>query len=529
MLRSCKVRISAISNRSEVASKGTVPLSRIREDRSADRGIEEEIIFEEMNSPKAEEKGGGKKRRQLFQRLRQIATPKRLAGVSKLEEDENTYTEDDTISDVDENHFVTSFDWVGTQMNDSAVAIAVITEKDSVQTNQEKVVDNQVKKRVCFRAEDIWTACKVGDEDVVKNAIANDPALVHLAENGRTPLYNACLCGHELIVKILLEAGARDLDRTAYIAALNSPCRELLREHESNLKAQLQVQGESAKKLVDDREKEETAEILKDLANTPLGAHMYADIDYTSIKDDSVAGAETESNQNKGTGDTNVDKPNDIDSGEASLGIADDKEGDGDNRDATDSSDKFYADAEAANVNNTRAADVEATEESFETLYSVFVPFQSHLVRNKDEGFETILETVIKSGEEGIDMTSSDVSFDPRVLDDAVQFIRVFTGQDGVSGGPGGSSPASDGNISSKLDHLNAKHSAPRTQTSSLLAKYAYDTDGTGSLSTDGHTFASEGDSFLIEDLFDGELPLMEVMNEIEFTFCALLFPAAHT
>jgi hypothetical protein len=108
-----------------------------------------------------------------------------------------------------------------------------------------------------------------------------------------------------------------------------------------------------------------------------------------------------------------------------------------------------------------------------------------------------------------------------------VQFIRVFTSQDGISGGPGGSSPASDGNISSKLDHLNAKHSPSRTQTSSLLAKYAYDTDGTGSLSTDGQTFASEGDSFFIEDLLDGELPLMEVMNEIEFTFCALLFPAA--
>jgi hypothetical protein len=198
---------------------------------------------------------------------------------------------------------------------------------------------------------------------------------------------------------------------------------------------------------------------------------------------------------------------------------------DDDDCDATYSSDRGNANVKAADNSNTNASDVEAIEESFYTMYSVFVPFQSHLVRTKDEGFETILEPVIKSGDDGSycsELTASDVSFDPRVLNDAVQFIRVFTGQDGISGGPGGSSPASDGNISSKLDNVNAKHSKPY----SLLSMYAYDTDGTGSLSTDGQTFASEDD--MVEDLFDGELPFMEVMGEIEYTFCALLFPAAH-
>jgi hypothetical protein len=535
MLRYCRLRISAISNRSEDASKGTVPLSTLQQDNRLDREMEEEIIFEEIDTPEAEEKGGRKKRRQFFQRLRQIAAPKKLAGASEFEEDENTYTEDDTISVVeeeDENHFVTSFDRVG--MNDSAVAITVFTEMDSVQKNQDKIVDYQMKKRGCFRAEDIWAACKVGDEDFVNNTIANDPALVHLAENGRTPLYNACLCGHERIVKILLEAGAQDLDRTAYIAALSGPCQELLREYESNQKAQLQFQEEIAKRLVEDREKEETAAILKDLVDSQLGPHgttfldndMDAVIECTSIDDDSVAEAEAEADHNNDTGDTDVDTPNDIGRCEA-MDCDDDSDGGGAGCDVADSNDRGNADVEAAGKNKTSAA-VDAVEESFYTQYNVFVPFQSHLVCTIDEGFETILEPAIKPGEEGNDMAASDLSFDPRVLDDAVQFIRVFTKQDDISA-PIYSSPVSDGDISSKLDNLKAKHSSPRARTSSLLAKYAYDTDGTASLSTDGQTFASEGDFFLADYGYDTELTFKEVTEDIEFTFCPLLFPAAFT
>jgi hypothetical protein len=593
MLRYCKSRISNISNRSEDASKGTVPLCTIQEVMS-DKEIEDEITFGETDTPEAEEKCGGKKRRQFFQRLRQIAAP--LSAVSELEEDEDTYTEDGTISDVeeeDDSHFVTSFDLVG--MNDSAVAITVMTEMDSVRTNQDKVVDDQVKedkvvdnqvkrvkfvddqgeKRGCFRGEDIWTACKVGDEDFVKNAIANDPTLVHLAkngrtplynaclcgherivkilleagaqdldrtaytsaldfvenaiaddptlahlaENGRTPLYNACLCGHEGVVKILLEAGAQDLDRTAYISALNDPCRDLLHEHESNQRAQ--IQEEIAKRLVDDREKgeptPETAAILKDLAITHLDLldnDVYAGIDCTSIEDDYAAGAEADHNHD--TGDTDVDTPVDIGRSEASMNV-------GADCDAVDSNARAHADVEAADKKNMSAADVEAIEESFDTLYSVSVPFQSHLVRTKDGGFEAILEPVVNSGKEGNDIIASDVSFDPRVLNDAVQAIRVFTGQDSISGGPLGSSPASDGNISSKLDKLNAKCSSPSAKTTSLLAKY--NTDAT--LSTDGQTFASEGDdSFLVDDAFDTGLPFMsfdKITEEIENTFYSRL------
>jgi hypothetical protein len=261
-----------------------------------------------------------------------------------------------------------------------------------------------------------------------------------------------------------------------------------------------------------------------------LDNDMYAGIDCTSIEDDDcVAGEVADADHSNDTDNTDVDTPYDIGSGEASMDVADDNDGGGTDCDAAGSSDRGNANVEAADKSNTSAADVETIEESFNTMYSVFVPFQSHLVRSKNEGFETILEPVIKLEDDGSDFGSdtsaSDVSFDPRVLNDVVQFIRVFTGQDSISGGPGGSSPAFDGNISSKLDHLSAKHSSPRAQPSSLLSKYAYDTDGTGSLSTDEQTFASEGD--FVEDLLDGELPFMQVMGEIEYTFCRLLFPAA--
>ena len=76
---------------------------------------------------------------------------------------------------------------------------------------------------------DIWLACKTGDIDSVRAAIKKSPALVNDRENDRTPLYYASHRGHSSIVRLLLHAGARDTDGSAYSSALNGKCRRLLR------------------------------------------------------------------------------------------------------------------------------------------------------------------------------------------------------------------------------------------------------------------------------------------------------------
>lgn len=80
-------------------------------------------------------------------------------------------------------------------------------------------------------SEDIWSACKVGDEAFVKGAILYAPETVHRLHDGRTPLYYASLCGHETIVRLLLEAGATDPERTAYLCALNQNIRSLIKRY----------------------------------------------------------------------------------------------------------------------------------------------------------------------------------------------------------------------------------------------------------------------------------------------------------
>lgn len=82
-------------------------------------------------------------------------------------------------------------------------------------------------------ADEIWMACKVGDVAFVRGALAHSSeSIVHLQKEGRTPLYYACLCGHDKIAKLLLEAGATDPDRIIYQSALNESCRQLLRHYE---------------------------------------------------------------------------------------------------------------------------------------------------------------------------------------------------------------------------------------------------------------------------------------------------------
>ncbi|GKZ00226.1 hypothetical protein MPSEU_000975500 [Mayamaea pseudoterrestris] len=75
---------------------------------------------------------------------------------------------------------------------------------------------------------DIWSACRVGDEGFIRGALAHNRAILMQAQQGRTPLYIAAHAGQAHAVKLLLEWGAKDLDGTAYLSALNSECRKLL-------------------------------------------------------------------------------------------------------------------------------------------------------------------------------------------------------------------------------------------------------------------------------------------------------------
>ena len=80
-----------------------------------------------------------------------------------------------------------------------------------------------------FQVTDIHTACKVGDVDFVQRSIHDADLIRSKSPEGRSPLYLASLCGHTKVVKVLLEAGCKDEDGSAYLAALNDQTRQLLR------------------------------------------------------------------------------------------------------------------------------------------------------------------------------------------------------------------------------------------------------------------------------------------------------------
>jgi hypothetical protein len=86
-------------------------------------------------------------------------------------------------------------------------------------------------------ADNIWTACRIGDVSFVRNAIAADPKSLNKIDTegtGRSPLYLACHAGHESIVRLLLDMGIQDTDGTAYQSALNDSIRQTLREYNSH-------------------------------------------------------------------------------------------------------------------------------------------------------------------------------------------------------------------------------------------------------------------------------------------------------
>lgn len=89
---------------------------------------------------------------------------------------------------------------------------------------------------------DIWSACKMGDLNFVRGAIAHNNTVLMEMHQERTPLYYAAHGGHARIVRYLLEMGAKDdKDGCAYMSALNKECKQLLldakkREEENTVK-----------------------------------------------------------------------------------------------------------------------------------------------------------------------------------------------------------------------------------------------------------------------------------------------------
>lgn len=86
---------------------------------------------------------------------------------------------------------------------------------------------------------DLFQSCRRGDLDRVRNLVENGEAELNLRDCwDSTPLYYACLCGHEALVDYLLQNGARcapntfDGERCLY-AALTDKIRNLLKSYKA--------------------------------------------------------------------------------------------------------------------------------------------------------------------------------------------------------------------------------------------------------------------------------------------------------
>ena len=78
---------------------------------------------------------------------------------------------------------------------------------------------------------DLWRACASGDFLYVQQTILMFPHLIHLEQQGRTPLYLACHAGHVKIVELLLQAGATDEDGSIFSSSQHPDCRALLQQY----------------------------------------------------------------------------------------------------------------------------------------------------------------------------------------------------------------------------------------------------------------------------------------------------------
>ncbi|KAF6022968.1 ABTB1 [Bugula neritina] len=84
---------------------------------------------------------------------------------------------------------------------------------------------------------DVFTSCRTGDLEKIKYLVESRDVELNIRDKwDTTPLYYACLCGHEALVKYLLENGAKceantfDGERCLY-AALNDKIKKLLKNY----------------------------------------------------------------------------------------------------------------------------------------------------------------------------------------------------------------------------------------------------------------------------------------------------------
>lgn len=78
---------------------------------------------------------------------------------------------------------------------------------------------------------ELWRACDSGDLLYVQQTVSFFPHLIHLEQQGRTPLFLACKAGHVNIAELLLKCGAVDTDGTVYASSQHPECRALLQQY----------------------------------------------------------------------------------------------------------------------------------------------------------------------------------------------------------------------------------------------------------------------------------------------------------
>ena len=113
-------------------------------------------------------------------------------------------------------------------------------------------------------ANDIWSACQLGDGAFVRGVIQYAPEAVKVVKGGKTPLYFASVCGHVDIVKQLLSAGATDPDLPAYLAAVGPEIQSLLEPQMKLLKEKTDTAEQQSKVITSQSQEQIPADLSKD-------------------------------------------------------------------------------------------------------------------------------------------------------------------------------------------------------------------------------------------------------------------------
>jgi hypothetical protein len=405
------------------------------------------------------QKDSGKRYSRSLRRLQQTTVPKRMFGfklqgakaatlsgdVDSTEEaflsEKEVVTEEETISNKEQDHdfLLTSFD---------------LFENDTSQVAEKLQVT-----RMPFLAEEIWSACKIGDECFVQATLSSDPSLINHEQDGRTPLYYACLCGHARVVELLMEAGAQDSDRKAYSCALNAACRNLLCTYNFGQRQQVQLETQQ-----------------DNVSASPVEAPEDLGLSYSESSDQDVEEPSVMPELPAPIADTAVSAlgmpavvslGNDVQEVIDCTSISDDFSSEAEDVDSFSGSNGEQTVDDNAKI-TTRNDD--GTKNAILKYYQVFVPFKSHLNCKGDEGFEAILEPVKKDYDDyddynDVDISVSDVAFDPGALADIFGIISVNSGM----------SASEAKHLMDTNPVMTSKLGLNRTYS---LAKEGYDTEG---------------------------------------------------